>query len=43
MTWLFAAFSAVWIVMFGYVFSLDRKQRSLRAEIEDLKSRVGGK
>ena len=37
MTWLFAAFSAVWIVIFGYVFSLDRKQRSLRSEIEDFR------
>lgn len=40
MTWLFAAYGIIWIAIFGYVFSLDRKQRALSAEIAALKSKL---
>ncbi len=35
--YLFAAFTIVWAVIFGYVFSLSRKQRQLRLELDSLK------
>jgi len=41
MGWVIAAFAAVWIAVFLYVFGLDRKQRALAAEIEDLRAKLG--
>ncbi len=35
--YLFAAFTIVWAVVFGYVLSLFNRQRGLRREIESLK------
>ncbi len=35
--YLFAAFIVVWGALFGYVFTLLRKQRQLRREIDLLK------
>ncbi len=35
--YLFAAFTIVWAVTFGYVFSLLRKQRQLWHELDSLK------
>lgn len=40
MTWLFAAYSVVWIAIFIYVFSLDRRQKSLADEVEALRSKM---
>lgn len=34
--YLFAAFASVWILIFGYVLLLSRKQRQLKHEIESL-------
>ena len=34
---LVAAFLVVWIGLFGYFFYLDRNQRDLRRELEDLR------
>ena len=41
--YLFAAFSIVWAAIFGYIFSLSRKQRQLRREINLLKERASAK
>ncbi|MFB0559046.1 MAG: CcmD family protein [Dehalococcoidales bacterium] len=35
--YLFAAFTIIWALVFGYVFSLSRRQRQLRREIDSLK------
>jgi CcmD family protein len=37
MPYLFAAFCAVWIVLFLYLLSLSRRQRALSREIEALR------
>ncbi len=36
MPYLFAAFCAVWIVLFLYLLSLSRRQRALAREVEAL-------
>jgi CcmD family protein len=41
MTWLFAAFAVVWLVVFIYLFDLGRKQRAIARELEGLKARLG--
>ncbi len=35
--YLLAAFAIVWVALFGYIFSLSRKQRQLRRDIDLLK------
>lgn len=40
MSWLFAAYAVVWLAIFFYVFSLDRQQRALSAEIDELKTKL---
>ena len=37
MPYLFAAFCAVWMILFLYLLSLSRRQRALAREIEALK------
>ena len=37
MSYLFAAFSIVWIVIFLYVLSISRRQRELAREVEMLR------
>jgi CcmD family protein len=37
MPYLFAAFCAVWIILFLYLLSLARRQRSLSREVEALR------
>ena len=39
LSYLFAVFTIVWVLIFGYIFSLSRKQRHLQHEIDMLKSR----
>jgi CcmD family protein len=41
MAWLFAAFAIVWLVLFGYLFDLGRKQRAIAREIEGLRAKLG--
>jgi CcmD family protein len=41
MPYLFAAFCAVWIVLFLYILSLSRRHRELAREIEALRELVG--
>ncbi len=35
--YLFAAFAIVWVVLFGYIFILSRRQKRLRRELDLLK------
>lgn len=39
MTWVFAAFAVVWIAVFAYIVRLGKMQRTLRDELDSLKSR----
>jgi len=41
MPYLFAAFCAVWIVLFLYLLSLSRRHRELAREVEALQEMVG--
>ena len=43
LSYLFAAYTAIWLVIFGYLFSLSRRQRSLEREIESLRKALEGK
>jgi len=40
MPYLFAAFCAVWIVLFLYLLSLSRRQRTLLREVEALRQMI---
>jgi CcmD family protein len=40
MTWLIAAYGVIWIAIFMYVFGLDRKQKALTAELQQLRSKL---
>jgi CcmD family protein len=37
MSYLFAAYSVVWILLFGYVLSISSKQKKLETEMETLR------
>jgi CcmD family protein len=39
--YLFAAFSALWVIFFLYAWSLSRRLARLRKELEELKSKLG--
>ena len=36
MSYLFAAYTIIWIVLFGYVFSLARRLHAFRDEIDQM-------
>ena len=36
MSYLFAAYSIIWLVLFGYMFSLARRVHVLRGEIDQM-------
>ena len=36
LSYLFAAYTAIWIVLFAYVARLHRREKSLRQELEQL-------
>lgn len=40
---LFAVYTIIWIVLFGYIFFLARKNRELRKEVDSLKGSLGAK
>jgi len=40
MGYLFAAYTVIWVLLSGYIFSLHKKQKRLFKEIEQLKSRI---
>jgi CcmD family protein len=39
-SYLFVAFSAVWLIFFLYVWSLSRRQAKLKNDLEELKARL---
>jgi CcmD family protein len=41
MSYLVAAFTAIWIILAVYLFSMHSRERKLREEIERLKQLVG--
>jgi CcmD family protein len=41
MTWLIAAYTIIWLAIFVFVFNMDRRQRALATELEQLKSKLG--
>ena len=43
LSYLFAAYSVLWLIIFFYVFILGKKQTDLKKEIEDLKRIAGDK
>lgn len=43
MAYFLAAYIAIWLVLFAYVFSLNNRQRQLRRELEVLKEVMKGK
>ena len=38
--YLFAAFTIIWMLIFGYLFFLHRKQRNLQREVKLLKQSI---
>ena len=38
---LFAAYTAIWVVLFMYIWTLSRRNRSLEREIEELRQLLG--
>lgn len=41
LNYLFAAFSATWVVLFLYIYSLWRKQSRIEQELQRLQDKVG--
>jgi CcmD family protein len=41
--YLFAAFAAIWAVLFGYVLVLTGRTKRLQRELDDLKASLPGK
>jgi CcmD family protein len=37
LTYLFAAYTAVWVLLFLYIFMLSRRNRTLQKEIDELR------
>jgi len=43
MAYLFAAYSIIWTVVFGFLFYLIQKQRKLRRDLDSLKDHLDKK
>ena len=41
--YLFAAYAVIWVLFFGYLFTLLNRQRKIRREIDALKEAPGKK
>jgi CcmD family protein len=41
MTWMIAAYMIIWTAIFIFVFNVDRRQKALSAELEQLKAKLG--
>jgi CcmD family protein len=41
MNYLFAAYSAIWILLFGYIFSLSQRQRRVQEDLAQVQERLG--
>ena len=42
MSYLFAAYALIWIVLFGYLFSLARRLQALKEEIDRMQRMLDG-
>lgn len=42
LSYLFFAFGAIWVLLFLYLYSLSRRERDLRREVEELKRERAG-
>ena len=42
-TYLFVAYTAIWIVLFAYAVRLQRREKSLRQELEQLRQELSQK
>ena len=40
MNYLFAAYAAIWILLFGYMFSISRRQRQVQDDLEQVRERL---
>jgi len=40
--YLFAAYTIVWLVLFGYLFVVATQTRAVRREVDQLKERLAG-
>lgn len=40
LSYLFAAFTFIWVILFYYVFRMSRKQKQLLEEIEQVRRRL---
>jgi len=40
LSYLFAGYAAIWIILFAYVMRLQRREKSLRQELELLQDRL---
>jgi CcmD family protein len=40
MTWLIIAYMTIWIALFIYVFGMDRKQKAMARDLDQLKNRL---
>jgi CcmD family protein len=41
MTYLFAAYAAIWILLFAYMFSISRRQRQVQDDLDQVRERLG--
>lgn len=41
LTFLFAGYAVVWVILFGYIWFLGRRQRRLEAEVARLERATG--
>ena len=42
LTYLFAAYTAIWILVFAYLVRLQRREKILRQELDQLRQRLSG-
>lgn len=40
LSYLFYGYTAIWLIILGYLFSLSRREKSLRDEVEALKKSI---
>ncbi|MFN8006628.1 MAG: CcmD family protein [Terriglobia bacterium] len=40
MNYLFAAYSAIWILLFAYMFSISRRQHRVQGDLDRLRERL---
>jgi len=40
MSYLFAAYTAIWILLFAYLFSISRRQRQVQEDLEQVRERL---